>query len=186
MIKLEGYLKKWTNYISRWQNRYFILEDGILQFGTTKGEKEKGIIYLKIATVKTTPDDPLKIIINSGTKEIILRASSIIDKFRWVNALRYYHGNISKDQENISIDTNKSIKHDISRKSTFTTQLTVEEHITNFNRPSEHIEKILEAKNKVEEIIKMFDKESLSPNIKTFILSIEDATKELIVIHFLN
>jgi len=33
-------------------------------------------------------DDPMKIIINSGTVEMILKASSIAEKINWVNALR--------------------------------------------------------------------------------------------------
>jgi oxysterol-binding protein 1 len=43
---------------------------------------------MKIASLTTVPDDPLKIIINSGTSEIIIRASSIEEKSKWVNSLR--------------------------------------------------------------------------------------------------
>ncbi len=34
------------------------------------------------------PDDPLRIIINSGTQEIHLRASNVHEKIAWVSALR--------------------------------------------------------------------------------------------------
>lgn len=37
-------------------------------------------IHMKIASLTTVPDDPLKIIINSGTSEIILKASTIEEK----------------------------------------------------------------------------------------------------------
>jgi len=46
------------------------------------------MIHLKISTIKVTPKDPLKIIINSGTKEILLKADSIVEKLKWVSALR--------------------------------------------------------------------------------------------------
>lgn len=34
------------------------------------------------------PEDPLRIIINTGTSEINLRAASITEKINWVNALK--------------------------------------------------------------------------------------------------
>lgn len=34
------------------------------------------------------PEDPLRIIINTGTTEIHLRASTISEKIDWVNALK--------------------------------------------------------------------------------------------------
>ena len=45
-------------------------------------------IHLKIASISLVADDPMKIIINSGTVEMILKASSIAEKINWVNALR--------------------------------------------------------------------------------------------------
>lgn len=29
---MEGYLKKWTNVFSRWQDRYFILNEDVLLY----------------------------------------------------------------------------------------------------------------------------------------------------------
>lgn len=34
------------------------------------------------------PDDPLRIIINTGTNEIQMRAANVPDKIEWVNALK--------------------------------------------------------------------------------------------------
>ena len=45
-------------------------------------------VHLKIASVTTVADDPTKILINSGTTEIIVKAASISDKNIWLNALR--------------------------------------------------------------------------------------------------
>lgn len=34
------------------------------------------------------PDDPLRIIINTGTTEVQLRAANVTEKIEWVNALK--------------------------------------------------------------------------------------------------
>lgn len=31
-LNIEGYLKKWTNYVKGWKPRYFKLENGILYY----------------------------------------------------------------------------------------------------------------------------------------------------------
>jgi len=72
-----------------------------------KGGKKLGSIHLKISNIilmqvyfkflvffknlyftKYKKDDPLRIIINTGTSEINLKAYSIQDKVQWVTALR--------------------------------------------------------------------------------------------------
>ena len=81
---MEGYLKKWRGIISRWKKHYFILHDGILLYCNEKGGQTLGSIHLKISSIILIPDDPLRIIINSGTKEIHLRASTVGEKIKWV------------------------------------------------------------------------------------------------------
>jgi len=88
-IIIEGFLRKWTGLLTGWRERYFTLKaGGILEFTDRNNGKDKGTIHLKIATIKLTPKDPLRITIHSGLKELNLRAGSIIDKYRWVSALR--------------------------------------------------------------------------------------------------
>ena len=85
---MEGYLKLWTGILGRWKRTYFILHDNILVYCKEKGDKAQGSIHLKISSITLIPDDPLRIIINSGTKEINIRATTIGEKIKWVNALR--------------------------------------------------------------------------------------------------
>ena len=85
---MEGHLKLWTGILGRWKRTYFILHDNILVYCKEKGDKAQGSIHLKISSITLIPDDPLRIIINSGTKEIHIRASTIGEKIKWVNALR--------------------------------------------------------------------------------------------------
>lgn len=93
---MEGYLNKYINIVYRWKPRYFVLKNGILTYCDTKGESPKGTIHLKISEIELTPEDPLKIIINSGTKTLLLRANTIGDKIKWLNALRSSKEEIQK------------------------------------------------------------------------------------------
>ncbi|CAD8078752.1 unnamed protein product [Paramecium sonneborni] len=85
---MEGYLKKWTNLFSRWQDRYFILNEDILLYCDSQGGPIKGQVHLKVAALILVPEDPLRIIINTGTTEIHLRANNINEKIDWINALK--------------------------------------------------------------------------------------------------
>ena len=42
---------------------------------------------MKIASITLPSDDTLKIIINTGTSELIIRAATIDEKSKWVHAL---------------------------------------------------------------------------------------------------
>lgn len=104
---MEGYLKVWLNMFFRWKQRYFILHENILIYCDEKGGEKLGSIHLKISSIILIPvfkfnhfyyiliyiyikfhigeykNDPLRIIINSGTKEMHLRAANKEDKAKW-------------------------------------------------------------------------------------------------------
>lgn len=84
---LEGYLRKWVNLMYGWKPRYFILHDGLLTFCDKKGGKMKGNIFLKIATISTIVEDPLRIVIHTGTNEIHLRTDTVEEQKKWLKAL---------------------------------------------------------------------------------------------------
>jgi len=84
---LEGYLRKWVNIMYGWKPRYFILHEGLLTFCDKKGGKKKGTIYLRIAEISTIAEDPLRIIINTGTSEIHIRAENVEEMKQWLDAL---------------------------------------------------------------------------------------------------
>lgn len=85
---MEGYLRKWINIVSGWKQRYFIIHDGLLTYCEHKGSETEGVIYLKIASIQAIPEDPLRIVINSGTSEVHIRTSSMAEKIKWFNALK--------------------------------------------------------------------------------------------------
>jgi len=111
---MEGYLKRWTGMLTRWKLNYFILNKTILIYCSTKGGSTLGTIHLKISSIVLIPDDPLRIIINSGTKEINLRAENISEKIKWVNALRTAQENSFKQEEEHNLDVESLVKEDPS------------------------------------------------------------------------
>lgn len=84
---MEGYLKKWINLIYRWQNRYFIIHDGVLMYCVGKDKPKKGQVHLSICSIRTVASDPVRIVINYGMNEMHLRASSVYEQQKWLTAL---------------------------------------------------------------------------------------------------
>ena len=85
---MEGILLKWTNVFQRWQQNYFILNNDILTYCEQKNSEAKGQVHLKIAGIILVPDDPLQFIINTGTTELSLKATSLEDKIKWISSLK--------------------------------------------------------------------------------------------------
>jgi len=85
---MEGTLKIYTNFFTGWKPMYFVLHEGILSFCEEKGSELKGRIHLKIANITASRDDQQKIIIDSGTSELNLKAETIADRIRWVSAMK--------------------------------------------------------------------------------------------------
>ncbi|CAD8077046.1 unnamed protein product [Paramecium primaurelia] len=84
---MEGYLKKWVNFMYQWQNRYFILHEDSLIYCQSKGTPKKGQVHLSICSIRSVPKDPQRIVINYGMSEMHLRASSVQEKQKWLDAL---------------------------------------------------------------------------------------------------
>ena len=86
---MEGYLFKKEGFFSGWVQYYFILhEDTLLQLDKQSG-RAMGSIHMRIAKILPSPDkkDKLQMLIDSGSSEILLRASSIKEMVDWTNAL---------------------------------------------------------------------------------------------------
>lgn len=97
---MEGSLKVWINVLYRWRSQFFVLHDGVLSFCNKKAGKLLGAIHMKVAKVSLTAEDHLRIIINSGTGELHLRAANIQEKSKWVTALRQSQDQIlAKERE---------------------------------------------------------------------------------------
>lgn len=87
-MEIEGYLTKWTNYISGWKERYFALSNGILYYSSKRNSLVKGQIHLSVSKISQNEQDPLGIVIDSGTKLLHLRTETVTEKMKWLNALK--------------------------------------------------------------------------------------------------
>ena len=73
--------------IGTWSKKYCILRDNILTYCDKKGGDIEGRIHLKVAGILEL--DPLQVSfqINTGTTPLLLRATNLAAKSKWINAL---------------------------------------------------------------------------------------------------
>ncbi|XP_013784959.1 oxysterol-binding protein 1-like [Limulus polyphemus] len=87
--EMKGYLFKWTNYMKRYQKRWFVLSNGILSYYRSReemGHTCRGTINL--ATARICTEDTLSLILtNNGTQNFHLKANSEVERQEWVMAL---------------------------------------------------------------------------------------------------
>ncbi|XP_015718642.1 oxysterol-binding protein 1 [Coturnix japonica] len=85
----EGWLFKWTNYLKGYQRRWFVLSNGLLSYYSSKAEMRhtcRGTINLATAHIDT--EDSCNIVLsNGGAQTYHLKASSEVERQRWVTAL---------------------------------------------------------------------------------------------------
>lgn len=85
----KGWLYKWTNYIRGYQKRWFVLQNGLLSYYRNQAEMLhtcRGTINLANAFIHTG-DSCSFVISNGGTQTFHLKASSEVERQRWVTAL---------------------------------------------------------------------------------------------------
>ncbi|KAF7259051.1 hypothetical protein EG68_03473 [Paragonimus skrjabini miyazakii] len=87
---MEGFLFKWTNYMTGWQQRWFTLKDGVLSYYRSQEEVDsgcKGSVKLAVCDVIVHSSDPRRFDLILGEQRFYLRALSRADRQRWVVAL---------------------------------------------------------------------------------------------------
>ncbi|XP_020601672.1 oxysterol-binding protein 1-like isoform X1 [Orbicella faveolata] len=85
----RGWLLKWTNYIKGYQKRWFVLSNGLLSYYRSQAEMAhtcRGTINLAGAFIDSE-DSCSFVISNGGTQVFYMRASSEVERQRWVTAL---------------------------------------------------------------------------------------------------
>ena len=107
----KGWLWKWTNYIKGYQRRWFVLYNGLLSYYRSQAEMAhtcRGTINLAGAYI-ATEDSCNFIVSNGGAQTFHLKASSEVERQRWVTALELAKvkasqmmdsGDDSSDEEN--------------------------------------------------------------------------------------
>ena len=83
---MEGYLNLWIDIFLGWQPRYIRHSEEILEIFEENDGGRIAQMSLKITTFRSIPEDRLRIVINSGTTELQLRAPTLIEKQKWLKS----------------------------------------------------------------------------------------------------
>ncbi|XP_041350213.1 oxysterol-binding protein 1-like isoform X2 [Gigantopelta aegis] len=85
----RGWIYKWTNYLKGYQKRWFVLQNGLLSYYRNQAEMAhtcRGTINLANAFI-STEDSCTFIISNGGAQVFYLKATSEVERQKWVTAL---------------------------------------------------------------------------------------------------
>ncbi|XP_003225732.1 pleckstrin homology domain-containing family A member 3 isoform X2 [Anolis carolinensis] len=88
---MEGVLYKWTNYITGWQPRWFVLDNGILSYYDSQDDVckgSKGSIKMAVCEIKVHPTDSTRMeLIIPGEQHFYMKAVNAAERQRWLVAL---------------------------------------------------------------------------------------------------
>nr|XP_061793845.1 pleckstrin homology domain-containing family A member 3-like [Nerophis lumbriciformis] len=88
---MEGVLYKWTNYMTGWQPRWFVLDNGIISYYDSEddvGKGSKGSIKMSVCEIKVHPTDTTRLeLIIPGEQHFYVRAVNAAERQRWLVAL---------------------------------------------------------------------------------------------------
>ncbi|XP_041036076.1 pleckstrin homology domain-containing family A member 3-like isoform X2 [Cetorhinus maximus] len=88
---MEGVLHKWTNYLSGWQPRYFVLDGTVLSYYDSQedvGKGSKGSIKMAVCEIKVhTADFTRMDLIIPGEQYFYLKAVNAAERQKWLVAL---------------------------------------------------------------------------------------------------
>uniref|UniRef100_A0A672TAL7 Pleckstrin homology domain-containing family A member 8 n=1 Tax=Sinocyclocheilus grahami TaxID=75366 RepID=A0A672TAL7_SINGR len=88
---MEGVLYKWTNYISGWQPRWFVLEGGTLSYYDSQEDAWKGCkgsIKISVCEIQVHPSAFTRVdLIIPGEQYFYLRAINAAERQKWLVAL---------------------------------------------------------------------------------------------------
>uniref|UniRef100_H2ZFT6 PH domain-containing protein n=1 Tax=Ciona savignyi TaxID=51511 RepID=H2ZFT6_CIOSA len=112
----KGWLWKWTNYIKGYQRRWFVLSNGLLSYYRSQAEMAhtcRGTINLAGSFI-VTEDSCNFMISNGGTQTFHLKASSEVERQRWITALELAKAKATRFTESDdSSDEDSLVKNDL-------------------------------------------------------------------------
>lgn len=89
---MEGYLSKWTNYIRGWQQRWFVLKDGVLSYYNTQNDSINGdckrSFKISMFDIIVNKGDNSRVdLILPNEQYLYLKASDYKERQKWLVAL---------------------------------------------------------------------------------------------------
>nr|CAD2160054.1 unnamed protein product [Meloidogyne enterolobii] len=114
---MEGTLSKWTNVMHGWQHRYFVLNDDVLCYYTSKEKmargQQRGCIRLRGAALGIDEENDTLFTVAVDGKTFHLQGKSKLERNSWVRALeRVIHekcGYYKPPQEDPVLDLHKRV-----------------------------------------------------------------------------
>eukprot|EP00795_Rhopilema_esculentum_P013711 gene13711-4631_t len=91
MVMMQGTLWKWTNYLSGWQPRWFVLDYGVLAYYRSQEEVHlgsRGSVKLSCCEICVHPTDPVRLDLKIPPENhMYLRAATSAERQQWLVAL---------------------------------------------------------------------------------------------------
>ncbi|KAG7315328.1 hypothetical protein KOW79_021416 [Hemibagrus wyckioides] len=88
---MEGVLYKWTNYMTGWQPRWFVLNNGIISYYDSQDnvcKGSKGSIKMSVCEIKVHPTDNTRLeLIIPGEQHFYVKAVNAAERQKWLVAL---------------------------------------------------------------------------------------------------
>ncbi|XP_041374810.1 pleckstrin homology domain-containing family A member 8-like [Gigantopelta aegis] len=88
---MEGVLWKWTNYLSGWQPRWFVLDNGVLSYYKSQEDVDngcKGSIKMNVCDIVVHPTDRARLdLIIPGEQHYYVKAATAKERQEWLVAL---------------------------------------------------------------------------------------------------
>ncbi|XP_061907322.1 oxysterol-binding protein 2 isoform X1 [Entelurus aequoreus] len=106
----KGWLFKWTNYLKGYQRRWFVLSNGLLSYYRTQAEMAhtcRGTINLATAHIDT--EDACNVVLSSGGRTYHLKASTEVERQRWVTALELAKAKAIRMTPNLSDESEDEV-----------------------------------------------------------------------------
>lgn len=85
-VTIEGFLKTWTGYMSRWKKTYVMLRNGVLLLGRDKTQVSP-LAHLDICSIYPDPKSQKNFIVEWGAEKVYLRADSPDVCLTWLETL---------------------------------------------------------------------------------------------------
>ena len=112
---MEGYMNKWTNYISGWKPRYFLLSKGVLSYYLTceeVGAGCRGSVQVVHCRTISHPYDHCRLdIVLPSKRYIYLKASTPSERQQWlVSIANAKMESNDRKGESVWVDRNAEVK----------------------------------------------------------------------------
>lgn len=116
---MEGVLWKWTNYLSGWQPRWFVLESGILSYYKSQEDVNngcKGSIKMSACDIKVHPTDNTRLdLIIPSEQHYYVKAAQPQERQSWLIALGSAKAKYSQTSTQEPIVTGGELTPDVMR-----------------------------------------------------------------------